>query len=169
MKAIVIALLSVITITVNAQNMKGINETIAQFFITSDNRDWNEVEAIFADEVELDYSSMNGNPAMTLSPKQITDIWKTVLPGFTHTHHQIGNMISKANGNRAEAFCYGTATHYLEHEAGNVWTVVGSYNFELKQDGENWRISKMKFNFKYMDGNTQLPQVAIEKLKELNK
>lgn len=169
MRTIVIALVSMISITVNAQNMNNINETIAQFFVASDNRDWNEVEAIFADEVELDYSSINGNPAMILSPKQITDSWKTVLPGFTHTHHQIGNMISKANGNIAKAFCYGTATHYLEHEAGNVWTVVGSYNFELKLDGENWRISKMKFNFKYMDGNTQLPQVAIEKVKESNK
>ena len=169
MRTIVIALVSMISITANAQNMKDINETVSQLFVASDNRNWDKVEAIFADEVELDYSSMNGNPAITLSPEQITDSWKSILPGFAHTHHQVGNFISKADGSKVKVFCYGTATHYLEHEAGNVWTVVGSYNFELKQDGENWRVTKMKFNFKYMDGNTQLPQAAIEKVKELNK
>ena len=158
-----------ISITVNAQNMKDINETISQLFVASDNREWNKVEAIFADQVELDYSSMNGNPAVVLSPKQITDNWKTILPGFTNTHHQLGNFITKQNGNTAEVFCYGTATHFLEHEAGNIWTVVGSYNIELKQIDDKWRVSKMKLNYKYQDGNTQLPQAAMEKLKESSK
>ena len=169
MRTLVIALFSMISITVNAQSMKNINETVAQLFVASDNREWNKVEAIFADEVELDYSSMNGNPAVVLSPKQITDNWKTILPGFTSTHHQLGNFITKQNGNTAEVFCYGTATHYLEHEAGNIWTVVGSYNIELTQIDDKWRVSKMKLNYKYQDGNTQLPKAAMEKVKESSK
>ena len=169
MRTLVIALFSMISITVNAQNMKDINETISQLFVASDNREWNKVEAIFADQVELDYSSMNGNPAVVLSPKQITDNWKTILPGFTNTHHQLGNFITKQNRNTAEVFCYGTATHYLEHEAGNIWTVVGSYDIELEQFDGKWRITKMKLNYKYQDGNTQLPQAAMEKVKESSK
>lgn len=169
MKAIVIALFSLISITANAQDMKEINETVSQLFVASDNRDWNKVEAIFADQVELDYSSMNGNPAVALSPKQITDSWKTILPGFTSTHHQLGNFITHSNGETADVFCYGTATHHLEHEDGNIWTVVGSYNLELQQVNGKWRVSKMKFNFKYQDGNTQLPQLAIENVKKENK
>lgn len=169
MRTLVIALFSMISITVNAQSMKNINETVAQLFVASDNREWNKVEAIFADEVELDYSSMNGNPAVVLGPKQITDSWKTILPGFASTHHQLGNFITKLNGITANVFCYGTATHYLEHEAGNIWTVVGSYNIELKQIDGKWRVSKMKLNFKYQDGNTQLPQAAIENVKKSQK
>lgn len=165
MRTLIIAVFSMISVTVNAQTMENINEKITQLFVACDNRDWHNVEAIFAEQVELDYSSMNGNPAVTLSPQQITDSWKTVLPGFTHTHHQLGNFIGKENGKSAEVFCYGTATHYLEHAEGNIWTVVGSYNFELKKDGKNWRVAKMKFNLKYMDGNLNLPQAAMEKVK----
>ena len=47
-----------------------------------------------------------------------------------------------------------------------IWTVVGSYNFELKKDNNVWQIVKMKFNFKYQDGNTDLPQKAIDTLKK---
>ena len=166
MRSITILLLSIISITVAAQQMETINETVSQLFVATDNNEWNEVESIFADQVELDYSSMNGAPAATLTPEQITDAWKTILPGFTHTHHQIGNMISKVDGSIADVSCYGTATHYLEDEAGSVWTVVGSYNFELEKSGDQWRVTKMKFNFKYQDGNTSLPEKAMAKLKQ---
>lgn len=65
-------------------------------------------------------------------------------------------MLSYVNQLEATVFCYGTATHYLEHKDGNVWTVVGSYNFNLKETGSVWRIARMKFNYKYQDGNTGL-------------
>lgn len=151
---------------INAQSMGKINEKISELFIATDNRDWGTVEEVFADKVELDYSSMNGNPAVTLTPKQITESWKTILPGFTHTHHQIGNFITTVKNNKAEVFCYGIATHYLQDNEGDLWTVVGSYNFELEKIEEHWRITKMKFNFKYQDGNTSLPVKAMEALKE---
>ncbi|WP_052444779.1 nuclear transport factor 2 family protein [Flammeovirga sp. OC4] len=165
-KITVLLLISILSITANAQRIETINETVSKFFIATDNKEWGKVENIFALKVELDYSSMNGNPAVELSPKQITNSWKTILPGFTHTHHQIGNLITSVNGKTAQVFCYGTATHYLEDDAGNIWTVVGSYNFELKHLDNQWRISKMKFNYKYQDGNTNLPAKAIENVKQ---
>lgn len=163
MRLLVFLLLT--TITLNAQEMKTANETVSALFVASDNRDWNKVETIFAEQVELDYSSMNGNPAVTLTPKQITDAWRTILPGFTSTHHQVGNFITSENENSAAVFCYGTATHYLDDEEGNIWTVVGSYNFELKKENGVYRVSKMKFNYKYQDGNLELPKKAMENVK----
>ena len=165
MRTITILLFSIISLTVNAQRMETINETVANLFIATDKRDWVKVEAIFAEIVELDYSSMTGNPAIILTPKQITDSWKTILPGFTQTHHQIGNFITTIEKTKAEVFCYGTAMHYLADSAGNVWTVIGTYNFELQKTDEMWKISKMKFNFKFQDGNVDLPKKAIENLK----
>lgn len=165
MKTLMILFISLVSITVNAQSMKDVNETVTTFFVASDNGEWSKVEEIFAEQVELDYSSMNGNPATVLSPKQITDSWKAFLPGFTATHHQLGNFITKVNGNTAIVFCYVTATHYLKHEEGNVWTVVGSYDLELKQENGKWRLAKMKLNFKYQDGNLKLPQEAMEIMK----
>ncbi|MBD0400271.1 nuclear transport factor 2 family protein [Flammeovirga sp. EKP202] len=142
--------------------MNSAEKAVTQIFIATDQQDWERLEVIFANQVELDYSSMNGNPATTLAPQEITSAWKGILPGFTHTHHQLGNMISTIKDNKAEVFCYGTATHFLEDERGNVWTVVGTYHFELALISDEWKVSKMKFNFKYQDGNTSLPQKAIE-------
>jgi len=162
MRTTAVLLLSIIAITINAQAMEPIYKTVTSLFVASDNHEWQHLEAIFADEVELDYSSMNGHAAVLLSPKQITESWKSILPGFSHTHHQIGNFITEVNGNKAKASCYGTASHYLEDEGGNVWTVVGTYDFELIKLGESWRITKMKFNYKYQDGNTGLPAKVME-------
>lgn len=165
MKSVLIALFLVAITALNAQNMeqKTPKDAVNQLFIASDNRDWNQVEQTFAKDVLLDYSSM-GNPSVNLTPRQITDAWKTILPGFTHTHHQIGNIQETIYKNKAEVFAYGTATHYLEDEIGNVWTVVGTYNFTLVKEGKHWKINKMKFNFKYQDGNLSLPKKAINKV-----
>ncbi len=139
--------------------------SVIGLFIATDQRDWEKVEQLFSDEVLLDYSSMTGNEATTLKPTDITTAWKGILPGFQHTHHQIGNITTQVTGDRAAVFCYGTATHYLADESGNLWTVVGSYDFELASNDGLWTIDAMKFNFKYQDGNTSLPEKAMNSLK----
>jgi hypothetical protein len=142
-------------------------ETVNKLFISVDNRDWEEVTRIFYDTVLLDYTSMAGGVPANLSSRQIIDSWKNVMPGFDKTHHQVGNYIVEKDSDVCKVFCYGTATHYLVNESGNnLWTVVGSYNFELKSYDNQWRITMMKFNLKYMDGNNHLPALAQAKLKK---
>ena len=143
-------------------DINAIQQTITKLFINTDRRAWGGVEAQFASAVNLDYSSMTGDPAAEVTPTDITTAWKNVLPGFTATHHQTGNFITEVNGNKAHAFCYGTATHYIEHENGSVWTVVGSYDFDLEKTENNWKITAMTFNYKYQDGNAKLMESAIE-------
>ncbi|MEO1032906.1 MAG: nuclear transport factor 2 family protein [Bacteroidota bacterium] len=169
MKTLFITLLMTTSLISNTQNMKNkinIQETITKMFVNSDNRNWTKVEAQFAAKVTLDYASMTGNPAVEVSPTDITSGWKTVLPGFTFTHHQIGNFITEVNGDKAHSYCYGTATHYLDDDNGNIWTVVGSYDFDLEKIDGNWRITTMTFNYKYQDGNTKLIEKAIENAKQ---
>jgi hypothetical protein len=168
MKTLFITLLMTTSLIVNAQQMENkinIQETISKLFVNSDNRIWDEVEAQFAPKVMMDYSSMTGNAAAEVSPKDITTSWKSVLPGFTYTHHQIGNFITEVNGNKAHSFCYGTATHFLEDENGNIWTVVGSYDFDLEKIDGSWKITAMTFNYKYQNGNSKLIEKAIENAK----
>lgn len=148
--------------TLKAQEMNHVNTRVTELFVATDNRNWEKVVRIFAPKVILDYSSMNGNPPSELTPNQIIEAWKGILPGFESTHHQLGNFITEINGNKASLFCYGTATHYLTDEKGNLWTVVGSYNFDLEKMNNQWRVTSMKFNFKYQDGNTSLPEKAIK-------
>ncbi len=64
-------------------------------------------------------------------------------------------------------FCYVIATHYLKNMSeNNLWTVVGSYNFDLKYEKNSWRVTMMKLNLKYIDGNNDLPKMAQDRLKK---
>lgn len=140
--------------------------TVVDLFIATDQQDWNTIKNIFDTQVNLDYSSMNGHPATSLAPNDIIGAWKSILPGFESTHHQIGNFQISENENTTSVFCYGTASHYLKDEAGDLWIVVGTYHFELtKVEQGKWKITSMKFNFKYQSGNTNLPQKAIANTK----
>ena len=86
------------------------------------------------------------------------------MPLFNSTNHQISNFLIDENENSATVFCYGTATHYFPNESGkNVWTVVGTYDFDLVKIHSEWKVTKMKFNFKYQDGNIDLPKLVQEK------
>ena len=141
-------------------------ETINKLFLAVDQRDWGQLKSIMDDTVHLDYTSMTGGKPDNLQLSQIIEAWKGMLPGFDQTHHQLGNYLIEQDADSVKVFCYGTATHYLKNESGNnLWTVVGSYDFELKMRHEAWRITKMKFNLKYIDGNTSLPEIAQERLK----
>ncbi|MEO1653411.1 MAG: nuclear transport factor 2 family protein [Bacteroidota bacterium] len=165
MKSLLIGVFTLVSFTLNAQQvMPQPAEVITKLFVSTDQQNWSEVSSCFADQVVLDYTSMSGQPAATLSPNEIISAWKGILTGFEQTHHQAGNFIISQEGDQAQVFCYGTATHFLPDGAGNVWTVVGSYDFTLAQTAQGtWQINQMKFNFKYQDGNTSLPAKARQR------
>lgn len=173
MKKLALILITIFTLINCKNNLKTqkmdknqIVETVNQLFIAVDDRNWEQVGKIFNDTVLLDYSSMSGGNPVQLTSAQIIDSWKGILPGFDKTHHQTGNFIVNIDSGTINVFCYGTATHYLKNESNNnVWTVVGSYNFELIEKSNNYVVTKMKFNLKYIEGNLDLPKLASEKIK----
>lgn len=145
---------------------QAVQEVVTSIFVGTDERDWQMVENAFAGQVLLDYTSMAGGEPSTLSPKQITDSWKTILPGFQFTQHAISNFRVSIHGREATVHHYGTAQHYLDVEDGeDLWTVVGTYEHHLIQTNGRWKTDRMKFNLKYMDGNMDLPRKAQENVK----
>jgi hypothetical protein len=132
-------------------------ETINQLFIGTDNRDWALVQSVFAPTALFDMSSLGAGPAKQITSTEIVAAWDTGLKPIQAVHHQAGNHLVRLSGATAEAFCYGTATHYLPNKTNaNIHTFVGSYDFELAKDGGKWAITKFKFNLKYIDGNPNL-------------
>jgi len=140
-------------------------DTVNAIFVNTDERQWDKVASLFSDRVLLDYTSMAGGLPATLTPPEIIAAWKGILPGFKATHHQVGNYQISVQGNHADVFCYGTATHFLPNDKGSsLWTVVGTYDFHLTKSGDTWKVDKMKFNLKYQDGNIALPTLAQQSL-----
>ena len=132
-------------------------DTLNRLFISTDNRDWEAVKACFASAVLFDMTSMGGGEPATLTPEEIAAAWEQGLSHLEAIHHQAGNYVVTLNGDAADAFCYGIASHYLPNETGkNTRTFVGSYDFHLTRTNDAWRIDAFKFNLKYIDGNTNL-------------
>lgn len=132
-------------------------ETINRLFVGTDNRDWALVKRCFAPRVLFDMSSLGAGKPRDLTPDEIIAAWDAGLKPLKAIHHQAGNYLVTVNGLRAEAFCYGIASHYLPNKAGkNTRTFVGSYDFELLKDSVGWKITGFKFNLKYIDGNPDL-------------
>ena len=152
----------IVSLALNAQTMEEqIINKVKQVFENTDARNWEGVARAFAPEVLLDYTSMAGGDPVTLSPAQIVESWSGLLPGFDKTRHMVhGFQVSQEPG-KASVTNQGTANHYLN---GETWTVVGHYEFELKKLDEKWRVSHMKFNLEFIDGNTELPRLAKERM-----
>ena len=132
-------------------------ETITCLFIATDERDWETVRECFTPRVLFDMSSMTGSAAAEVDAREIVDGWDRGLRHLAAIHHQAGNFRITVDGSRADAFCYGIASHYLPNATGrNTRRFVGSYDFQLEKEGPAWRIREFRFNLKYMDGNLQL-------------
>lgn len=141
-----------------------IANSVARWFAAIDRRDWKAAEAFMVDPFLLDYSSFSGEPAAALKPGDILSNWARFLPGFDATHHQIGNSDIECDETKAIVKCYVTASHFVASAAeGPVWTVVGTYQIPLVRDGNVWRLSGCRLDFKYQHGNTALPALAQQR------
>ncbi len=141
--------------------------TATKVFTTSDRREWDACSRLFTEEVILDYQSLSGQPAESLSPKQIVERWQGILPGFAATQHMLTNHeVEFPSVNLAVCRFYGHAVHYIPQAAGGEeWGVYGTYTLELLRRKEGWKVRYMQYNHKYQHGNAQLPALAIERVK----
>ena len=138
-----------------------IQNRISRFFIDVDEQNWESVEAMMIGRVHLDYSSFGAGEPVDLTPEAITAAWKELLPGFDHTHHQIGNVLVESKEQRANVKVHAIATHFIDGaEGGDIWTVYGTYCIALIHEGGSWKITSIRFNFKFQDGNIDLPVLA---------
>lgn len=126
-------------------------DVVTQLFVGTDNRDWDKVLNVLADEVHFDMTSLAGGEPAVLTSRQIVEAWDEGLKEVDKIHHQAGNYMVKVNGAEADVFCYGTATHYRPQEEKKVTTFVGSYDFHLVKGSGGWRISSFRFNSKYVE------------------
>ena len=138
---------------------ENIIKTIKNIFSGADERNWQKVQDAMADEVLLDYSSMNSNPAAITPSVKIIEAWKGFLPGFDRTHHQVSDFKADQQNDIAHIQFFGKADHFI---ANDSWTVAGTYDVELIQSANDWKVTKFKFNLQQQSGNTELPQRAVE-------
>ncbi|MFE9751067.1 nuclear transport factor 2 family protein [Saccharothrix saharensis] len=127
----------------------------------ADQREWAALRALFADEVRLDYTSLNGGEPAVLSPAQVVDAWSRVLGGFDATQHLTANHLVTLDGDTAVCTASFQATHRLADPFGApLWTLGGTYRFDLVRVAGGWRIRGVVMTAQWADGNRELSAKA---------
>lgn len=135
-----------------------VEDVIVKVFVATDQRDWQAVQACFAEAVLFDMTSLAGGEPTHLTPARITQAWEEGLAPIEALHHQIGNVQVNLDGNQASCACYGIALHHRKVASGrNTRTFVGTYDFHLTRDtSHRWHIDVFRFNLKFLEGNLEL-------------
>lgn len=139
-------------------------ETCTRMGWHADQREWDRLETIFADKVVLDYTSLNGGEPATLTPGQIVGAWSGLLGSFDATQHLITNHLVTVDVDTAVCTASFQATHRLANPFGSpLWTLGGTYRFDLVRVGDGWKISGVVMTATWADGNKDLMALAAGK------
>lgn len=118
-------------------------ETVTRLFWHTDHHEWEEVEAVFADQVLLDYTSLQGGEPSTLGPAEIVAGWRehfTTVPA--HQHLVSNHLVTISDGPEPTATV--TAQFIASHQYDDrMWTLGGDYRFGLVATGGRWAIDAM--------------------------
>ena len=139
-----------------------VEDQVVRMFVATDERDWAALESCFMDPFVLDMSSMVGGGPVTMSPQQVASAWAEGFKPLTHVHHQIGNLRTHLATGTATVRCYGIALHHRSGIANEARSrrFVGTYEIGLKATAGGWRIYRLLFNLKFVDGNLELEKAT---------
>ncbi len=125
----------------------------------ADRENFESLEQLYAQEIEVDYTSAFGGEVELKSPQGLMTQWASSLPGFDRTRHQISNIETEVKGNTATATADVTADHYLDEM---FWQITGSYEYGLVKEDGQWAIDKMTFIAETERGSRDLIDKAVE-------
>ncbi|MEM1308131.1 MAG: nuclear transport factor 2 family protein [Cyanobacteria bacterium P01_H01_bin.153] len=140
---------------------------ISGYGIYTDQRNWEALTNLFATEVHVDYTAMQGGEPSTMKAIDLVEGWKNFLPGFTGTSHLLGLPNIELNDDEANAELPFTASHVMEDETlkpNNLWAIGGRYRLRLKHTDNQWLIISVQLIPSWQSGNLNLPKLAAAKL-----
>jgi hypothetical protein len=140
--------------------MTGPGDTLVALVHAVDRLDWDGVRAAFADRLALDYTSLSGGEPEDLAADELIDRWRSLLPGFEATQHLLGPVLSSDTGDNSQAEAHVRAWHRI---GDREWMVAGHYVAELTRDGDERRITALRLDTYYQEGDLDLPATATQR------
>lgn len=146
---------------VDATDWIDIVEVTTRVAWLTDQRDWVGLAAVFAERVDLDYTSLTGGEPARLGPAEIVAGWQAGLGGLDATQHLVSNHLVEVDGDRAAATAQFQAVHVLATPHGDpTWTLGGHYRFGLVRVEKEWRIDAVTMTATWATGNQQIMILA---------
>ena len=144
-----------------------IAETIYLYAIGIDTKDFDLYGSIFADQVNIDFSSYEGSsvPETTvLTRDQWVSRVRPLFTGLAATQHSMTNPVVNIDGDTASCRMYMQAHHVFEPEKEDSWfTIGGYYDDTLPRDAESpsgWKLTGVKLTVLWRKGQESIMQLA---------
>ncbi len=132
----------------------------------ADAHDWTLVADCLDRTVQVDYVTLAGGAPVQLTPEQIVEAWKGLLPGYETTRHRLSNFRVALSGDTAECRSYVDALHVISGaRGGDTWRVEGEYTHQLVRRNTGWKVTSIRFEKDFLSGNQALPEVAQARLR----
>jgi hypothetical protein len=121
-----------------------------------DAKRWTELRALFADEVQTDYTSLFGGVPQRQTGDALIAGWRAALEPVV-TQHLLGPITVELGTDTATARCHVRAFHaFPAAPSGPHWEVLGHYVFTLGPASTSWHVRAMKLETLLQIGNTRL-------------
>ena len=143
------------------QDRAEIVETCTQMAWCLDERRWEDLESLFADQIALDYTSAFGGEPMSVSPAEMARNSQTVLKNLSATQHLVGSHVVTGGGDAAFCKSQVIASHVFPNTLGDpLWTAGGHYYMELIRSDRGWLIAGLRFQMQWSTGNRDILRLA---------
>ncbi len=140
------------------QDEAAIRSIVESVATLADTGNFEALETLYSDEVQIDYSSLSGEAAGLKSAQALMTEWASVLPGFDRTRHSLSNIDVTINDSSAAATADVVADHFVDDLE---WRVSGNYRYELVKTASRWQIVAMTFNLQDEQGTRDVFAPAL--------
>jgi hypothetical protein len=136
-------------------------DVLARFAHGIDGRDWILYRSVFADEVDVDYTSYRTGSAARMAADDWVARARRLFPGLDATQHVLVNPwfrpddLGSGAGMRVQTSM--RADHFLD---GMRYTLGGRYVHRLADAGEGWRIRAVTLTVTWEEGDKGLLATA---------
>ena len=141
------------------QHEEAIRGTVVSVVHHIDAKRWSDLRALYAGDVDTDYTSLFGGTPQRQSGDALINGWREVLANVV-THHLLGPIEVRVTGSTAQAESHVRALHYTARAPGGAyWEVSGHYVFELARGTSaesTWHITAMTLETTMQTGNVNL-------------
>ena len=136
------------------QDSAAVRDTISRYGRFIDDREWAALVSILADTIELDFTSLWGGEPETVTGTDLAARWRDMSERLDATQHLITGILPEITGDTATVVASLMAVHRRANATGGVlWTVGGTYRFELRRVTERWIINGLTLQVAWVDGN----------------
>ena len=139
-------------------------ETVYKYAQGIDTRDWDLYRSIFTDEIEVDFSSYDGQTVGHLKADDWVERLKPLFSGLAATQHVMTNPIVTFIDHGATCRIYMQAEHFMDANDGRTSYSIGGYYIDrLMFQNNRWLISSVTLTVLWRRGDPHIMEKAIEK------